>query len=107
MLVVLNVIGFLGYSVIGLVIAGQILSAVSADGNLSIAVGEILPNCLSIFFHFSLNRIGIVIVALVCWIMSTLGIRVFMYFERYIFMLRSCGQSNLYLPAMRSYPSLL
>ena len=40
MVVILNLIVFLGYSMIGLVVAGQILSAVSSHGSMSVVVGE-------------------------------------------------------------------
>lgn len=40
LLVLLNIIVLLGYSMIGCVITGQILSAVSSNGSMSVAVGK-------------------------------------------------------------------
>jgi len=40
LIVVLNLIVFLGYSMIGMVVAGQILSAVSSHGSMSVVVGK-------------------------------------------------------------------
>lgn len=40
LIVILNLIVFLGYSLIGMVIAGQILSAVSSQGSMSVVVGK-------------------------------------------------------------------
>ena len=39
LIVLLNIIVLLGYSMIGCVIAGQMLSAVSSNGSMSVAVG--------------------------------------------------------------------
>lgn len=39
-MVLLNIIVLLGYSMIGCVIAGQILSAVSTNGSMSVIVGR-------------------------------------------------------------------
>ncbi|KAK8240589.1 putative nucleoside transporter [Phyllosticta capitalensis] len=61
--VVLNIIVLLGYSLIDCVVAGQVLSHVSSS-NLSIVV-------------------GIVIVAIVTWFVTTFGYNVFHYYERY------------------------
>jgi purine-cytosine permease-like protein len=63
--VLLNLVILLGYSMIDAVIAGQMLSAVSPDGSLTVVV-------------------GIIIVAIVTWIVTTFGIRVFHYYERLI-----------------------
>lgn len=61
--VVLNIIVLLGYSLIDCVVAGQILSAVSTN-DMSVAV-------------------GIVVVAVITWIITTFGYQVFHYYERY------------------------
>jgi NCS1 nucleoside transporter family len=61
--VILNIIVLLGYSLIDCVVAGQILSAISSDG-LPIAV-------------------GIVIVAVLTWVITTFGYQIFHYYERY------------------------
>jgi purine-cytosine permease-like protein len=63
--VLLNLVILLGYSMIDAVIAGQMLSAVSPDGSLTVVV-------------------GIIIVAIITWIVTTFGIRVFHYYERLI-----------------------
>ncbi|KAF2138366.1 uncharacterized protein K452DRAFT_92629 [Aplosporella prunicola CBS 121167] len=63
LVVLLNIIVLLGYSLIDCVVAGQILSAVSTD-NMSIVV-------------------GIVIVAIITWGITTFGYSVFHYYERY------------------------
>ena len=60
--VLLNLVILLGYALIDAVIAGQILSGV-ADGRMPIAV-------------------GIVIVSLLSWIITTFGIRLFHIWER-------------------------
>lgn len=64
LIVVLNLIVLLGYSLLDAVIAGQILSAVSPNGSLSIIV-------------------GIVIVAVITWLVTTFGYSVFHFYERY------------------------
>ncbi|KIW09120.1 uncharacterized protein PV09_00062 [Verruconis gallopava] len=61
---VLNIIVMLGYSLIDCVVAGQILSAVSPNNSLSIVV-------------------GIVIVALLTWGITTFGYSIFHYYERW------------------------
>lgn len=61
--VLLNLVILIGYSMIGAVVAGQILSAVSSNGSLSVAV-------------------GIVITAIVTWVVTTFGIKIFHYYER-------------------------
>lgn len=63
-LVILTLIILLGYSIIDAVVAGQILSAVSVDGSLSIIV-------------------GIIIVAIITWLVSTFGYSIFHFYERY------------------------
>lgn len=77
LLVILELIVLLGYSMIDLVIAGQILSAVSANGSMSIAV-------------------GIIVVAIVSWLLSTFGIWVFQKYQRYAFIPPLIAFSILY-----------
>ena len=64
LIVVLNLIVLLGYCLLDAVIAGQILSAVSPNESLSVIV-------------------GIVIVAVITWSVTTFGYSVFHYYERY------------------------
>ncbi|KAF2013930.1 hypothetical protein BU24DRAFT_350216 [Aaosphaeria arxii CBS 175.79] len=61
--VILNIIVLLGYALLDCVIAGQILSAVSG-------------NTMSVV-------VGIIIVALITWGVTTFGYQVFHYYERY------------------------
>ncbi|CAI6334799.1 unnamed protein product [Periconia digitata] len=63
LVVVLNIIVLLGYAMIDCVVAGQILSAVSA-------------NTMSVV-------VGIVIVAVITWVVTTIGYQAFHYYERY------------------------
>ncbi|MCJ1398628.1 hypothetical protein MMC11_001828 [Xylographa trunciseda] len=67
LVVLLNLVVLLGYALIDCVVAGQILSAVSPGGSMSVIV-------------------GIVIVAVITWMVTTFGIRVFHYYERYAFL---------------------
>lgn len=64
LVVILNIIVFLGYALIDSVIAGQILSAVSS--------GDSLP-----------VEVGIVIVAVITWAMSSFGYKLVHQYERY------------------------
>ena len=64
LVVVLTLINLLGYALIDTVIAGQILSAVSRSHGLSVVV-------------------GIIIVAVVTWAVTTFGYQIFHYYERY------------------------
>ncbi|KAK4552924.1 Vitamin B6 transporter [Recurvomyces mirabilis] len=64
LIVVLSLVILLGYSILDLIIAGQVLSAVSTDSNLSIVV-------------------GIIIVAVITWIITTFGYSIFHWYERY------------------------
>jgi purine-cytosine permease-like protein len=61
--VVLNIVVFLGYGMIDCVVAGQILSAV-ANGSLSLVV-------------------GIIVIAIIAWIITTFGYQIFHYYERW------------------------
>ncbi|PMD61636.1 uncharacterized protein K444DRAFT_526250 [Hyaloscypha bicolor E] len=62
--VLLNLVVLIGYSMIDAVVAGQILSAVSPNGSLTVEV-------------------GIVITAVVTWLVTTFGIKIFHHYERY------------------------
>ena len=64
LIVILNLIVLLGYSLIDTVVAGQILSAVSPGGSMSVIV-------------------GIIITAVIAWCVTTFGYSVFHYYERY------------------------
>ena len=64
LIVILTLIVLIGYSLIDVVVAGQMLSAVSPDNDLSIIV-------------------GIVITAVITWAITTFGYSVFHYYERY------------------------
>ena len=64
LIVLLNLIVLLGYSMIGLVVAGQILSAVSSNGHLPVVV-------------------GIIIVAIISWAITTFGISIYHIYMRY------------------------
>ena len=66
LIVILNIIVLLGYSLLDCVVGGQILSAVSPNGSMSVVV-------------------GIIIVAIITWAVTTFGISVFHYYERYAF----------------------
>jgi purine-cytosine permease-like protein len=61
--VLLNLVILLGYAMIDAVVAGQILSAVSPDGSLSVVV-------------------GIIIVGIITFVVTTFGIKIFHYYER-------------------------
>jgi hypothetical protein len=61
--VLLNLVILLGYSMIDAVVAGEMLSAVSPAGSLTVAV-------------------GIIVVAIITWVVTTFGITVFHYYER-------------------------
>ncbi|GAM38263.1 hypothetical protein TCE0_033f08849 [Talaromyces pinophilus] len=66
-IVLLNIVQMVGYGLIDCVVGGQILSAVSPDYNMSVAV-------------------GIVVVAVITWFIATFGIKFFHYYERYAFL---------------------
>ena len=64
LIVVLSLIILLGYSLLDVIIAGQMLSAVSGNNDLSIVV-------------------GIIITALITWAITTFGYSIFHHYERY------------------------
>ncbi|RDW57550.1 purine-cytosine permease family protein [Aspergillus mulundensis] len=85
LIVILNLIQMIGYCLINCVVCGQILSAVSPSGNLSVAVG--MAHGQSCSFPAAADEIsGIVIIAVISWIIATFGIRVFHYYERFAFL---------------------
>lgn len=77
LIVTLNLIVFLGYLMIDLVIAGQILSAVSSHGSLNVVV-------------------GIIIVAIIVWFVTTFGIKLFHAYIRYAWLPQVIVISILY-----------
>lgn len=84
LIVVLNLILLLGYSLIDLVVAGQILSAISSNGSLSVVV-------------------GIIIVAITSWVVSTFGIRFFHIYMRYAWLPQVVAVSILYAVSASRY----
>jgi len=77
LIVVLNLIVLLGYCLIDLVVAGQVLSAVSSHGSLSVVV-------------------GIIIVAIITWVVTTFGIKIFHTYMRYAWLPQVIAVSILY-----------
>tara|TARA_R110002060_G_scaffold48588_4_gene59537 strand:- start:103 stop:315 length:213 start_codon:yes stop_codon:yes gene_type:complete len=61
--VLLNLVVLIGYAMIDAVVAGQMLSAVSRNGSLTV-------------------QVGIIITAIITWVITTFGIKLFHYFER-------------------------
>lgn len=61
--VLLNLVVLIGYAMIDAVVAGQMLSAVSRNGSLTV-------------------QVGIIITAVITWVITTFGIKLFHYFER-------------------------
>ncbi len=84
LIVILNIVVLLGYSLLDCVVGGQILSAVSPNGSMSVIV-------------------GIVIVAVITWVVTTFGISVFHYYERYAFMPQIIVFSILYGVAAKHF----
>ncbi|KAL2041934.1 hypothetical protein N7G274_005122 [Stereocaulon virgatum] len=77
LIVLLNLIVLLGYSLIDLVVAGQILSAVSTNGSLPLVV-------------------GIIILAVIGWTVTTFGIKIFHMYMRYAWLPQLIALSILY-----------
>ena len=77
LIVLLNLIVLLGYSLIDLVVAGQILSAVSTNGSLPLVV-------------------GIIILAVISWTVTTFGIKIFHMYMRYAWLPQLIALSILY-----------
>ena len=84
LVVLLNIIVLLGYAMIDCVVGGQILSAVSPNGSMSVIV-------------------GIVIVAIITWVVTTFGISLFHRYERYAFIPQLIVLSILYGVSSRHY----
>ena len=94
LIVVLNLIVLLGYCLIDCVIVGQILSAVSPNGSLSVVVGR--------YLHRGACRVlikdsGIIIAAIITWVVSTFGISALHFYERCVALWNSEG-SHLTIP---------
>lgn len=64
LIVILNIIVMLGYALLVAIIGGQVLSAVSPNGSMSVVV-------------------GIIIVSVITWGVTCFGISVFHYYERF------------------------
>lgn len=77
LIVLLNLIILLGYSMIDLVVAGQLLNAVSTNGSLSVVV-------------------GIIIVAIIGWGITTFGIEIFHTYMRYAWLPQLIAVSILF-----------
>ncbi|CAG7921451.1 unnamed protein product [Penicillium olsonii] len=77
-IVLLNLVQMIGYGLIDCVVGGQILSAVSPNG-MSVAV-------------------GIVIIAIISWVVATFGIQVFHYYERLSFFSICVSAAITYAP---------
>ncbi|RMD42566.1 hypothetical protein DV735_g2548, partial [Chaetothyriales sp. CBS 134920] len=84
LIAILNIIVFLGYSLVVCIIGGQVLSAISPGGNMSVVV-------------------GIVILAVITWGVTTFGIQVFHYYERYAFLPQLIVFSILYGVAAKQF----
>ncbi|KAJ9645561.1 Vitamin B6 transporter [Knufia peltigerae] len=84
LIVILNIIVMLGYSLLVSIIAGQVLSAVSPNGSMSVVV-------------------GIVIVAVITWAVTTFGIAVFHYYERFAWLPQLIVFSILYGVAAKHF----
>ena len=81
--VILNLIQMIGYSLIDCVVGGQILSAVSPHGSMSVAVGKLFDGYEG--HDLIINGMpGIVIIAIISWVVATFGIRIFHYYERWV-----------------------
>jgi purine-cytosine permease-like protein len=83
----LNIVIMVGYGMIDCVIGGQILSAVS-DGNMSIVV-------------------GIIIVALISWVVAVFGMKIFHYYERYFLLLPHAKSHQTDNPRWAWVPQLI
>ena len=64
---------------IGCVITGQILSAVSSNGSMSVAVGKQIELTITVWLSVCL---GIVVVAIITWVITTFGITIYYIYER-------------------------
>ena len=77
LIVILNIIQMLGYSLVVAIIGGQVLSAVSPHGSMSVVV-------------------GIIIIVVIVWLVTTFGIAVFHYYERFAWIPQLIVLSILY-----------
>ena len=77
LIVILNILQMLGYSLVVSIIGGQVLSAVSPHGSMSVVV-------------------GIVIIVIIVWLVTTFGIAVFHYYERFAWIPQIIVLSILY-----------
>jgi purine-cytosine permease-like protein len=84
LIVILNIIVLLGYAVIVCIVGGQILSAVSPHGSMSVVV-------------------GIIIVALITWVITTFGISIVHYYERFAFLPQAIVLSILFGVAAKNF----
>jgi purine-cytosine permease-like protein len=84
LIVALNIIVMLGYALLVCIIGGQVLSAVSPNGSMSVVV-------------------GIIIVAVITWAVTTFGISVFHYYERFAWMPQLIVLSILYGVSAKYY----
>lgn len=77
LIVILNIIQMLGYSLVVSIIGGQVLSAMSPHGSVSVVV-------------------GIIIIVIIVWLVTTFGIAVFHYYERFAWIPQLIVLSILY-----------
>jgi len=77
LIVILNILQMLGYSLLVAIIGGQVLSAVSPHGSMSVVV-------------------GIIIIVIIVWLVTTFGIAVFHYYERFAWIPQLIVLSILY-----------
>ena len=75
--VILNIVQMLGYSLVVSIIGGQVLSAVSPNGSMSVVV-------------------GIIVIVVIVWMVTTFGIAVFHYYERFAWIPQLIVLSILY-----------
>jgi len=84
LVVLLNILQMLGYALLVCIIGGQVLSAVSPNGSMSVVV-------------------GIIIVAVITWGVTTFGISVFHYYERFAWIPQLIVFSILYGVAAKHF----
>ncbi|KAF7502281.1 hypothetical protein GJ744_006171 [Endocarpon pusillum] len=84
LIVVLNIVLMLGYSVLVCIIGGQILSAVSPNGSMSVVV-------------------GIIVVAVITWLITIFGISIIHYYERFAFLPQLIVNSILFGVAAKHF----
>lgn len=94
-IVLLNIVQMVGYGLIDCVVGGQILSAVSPDYHMSVAVGMLSIAFLFDTYHHADNYQGIVIVAVITWFIATFGIKFFHLYERYVYAFPSSHERKL------------